>query len=497
MRLKIIIPLLLILIIAAFFRFFLITEIPPGLYPDEAMNGNNALEAIKTGEYKIFYPENNGREGMFINIQAFFLTLIQKNEPWVLRLPSAIFGILTVLGIFFLAKELFRNSKVALLSSFLLATSFWHINFSRIGFRAIMAPLLLTWGIYLLLISFHKGKLLIPILAGFIYGLGFHTYIAYRITPLIFIPILWHYRHHENFKKITALFLLATFLAFLPLGLYFFENPKDFFGRTTQVSIFAGESPLKDLALNSLKTLGAFNFVGDWNWRHNYAGNSLLFWPAGIIFLIGLGIAIISIIKNYNSKSKNNYDSTEVEYAKILRFAFCILILWLIITSLPVVVSNEGIPHSLRMILMIPPVFILAGYGGIKLFEFLVAKSYEAQLRKIWAYALVLLFLGIILYKPYQTYFIKWGKNKEVENAFAKNYVEIGKEINKLPLEIPKYIIVEAKGTDVRGFPMPTQTVMFLTDSFRKEGQIKKNIHYILPNSENLIPKEAKIFYIK
>ena len=108
-----------------------------------------------------------------------------------------------------------------------------------------------------------------------------------------------------------------------------------------------------------------------------------------------------------------------------------------------------------------------------------------------------MLFLGIILYKPYQTYFIKWGKNKEVENAFAKNYVEIGKEINKLPLEIPKYIIVEAKGTDVRGFPMPTQTVMFLTDSFRKEGQIKKNIHYILPNSENLIPKEAKIFYIK
>jgi len=103
-----------ILIIASFFRLYQINQTPPGLYPDEAMNGNNALQALRTappaGGFKVFYPENAGREGLFINIQAFFLNLFKVNEPWVLRLPSAIFGVLTVLGVYFLTKELFGEN---------------------------------------------------------------------------------------------------------------------------------------------------------------------------------------------------------------------------------------------------------------------------------------------------------------------------------------------------------------------------------------------------
>ncbi|MEK9147933.1 MAG: hypothetical protein AAB650_00675, partial [Patescibacteria group bacterium] len=62
--------LLAILILGAGFRFYLLPSVPPGLYPDEAANGNNAREALETGNFKVFYPENNGREGLFINIQA-------------------------------------------------------------------------------------------------------------------------------------------------------------------------------------------------------------------------------------------------------------------------------------------------------------------------------------------------------------------------------------------------------------------------------------------
>jgi hypothetical protein len=52
-----------IVALGAFLRFYLITDLPPGLYRDEAMNGNNAIEAIHTGEFNAFYPENHGREG--------------------------------------------------------------------------------------------------------------------------------------------------------------------------------------------------------------------------------------------------------------------------------------------------------------------------------------------------------------------------------------------------------------------------------------------------
>src|SRR3989338_9660055 len=88
--------------LAVFFRFYQIDSFPPGLYPDEAMNGNNALSALEAGSFKVFYPENNGREGLFINLQAISVGLF-GNNPWSLRIVSAIIGTLTVIGLYLLA----------------------------------------------------------------------------------------------------------------------------------------------------------------------------------------------------------------------------------------------------------------------------------------------------------------------------------------------------------------------------------------------------------
>lgn len=150
--------LLCVLALGAFLRFYHITTIPPGLYPDEAMNGNNALEALHTGNFKTFYPDNNGREGLFINIQAISVWLFGR-EAWVLRIISAIFGTLTILGVYLAAKELLQKDKIALLAAFFTATSYWHLNFSRIGFRAITTPFFLVFGLYFLLRGFRKNSI--------------------------------------------------------------------------------------------------------------------------------------------------------------------------------------------------------------------------------------------------------------------------------------------------------------------------------------------------
>src|SRR3990167_6899101 len=112
--------------IAAFFRLYQLDKFPPGLYPDEAMNGSNALQALETDNFKAFYPENDGREGMFINLQAISVSVF-GNHAWALRIVSAFAGILTVLGLYFLTKELFAR-QIGLIASFLLAVSFWHVN---------------------------------------------------------------------------------------------------------------------------------------------------------------------------------------------------------------------------------------------------------------------------------------------------------------------------------------------------------------------------------
>lgn len=487
--------LLFVIILAGFLRLWDISGIPPGLYPDEAMNGNNALEALATDDWKIFYPENNGREGLFINIQSVSLALF-GSEPWALRLPSAIFGILTVLGIYFLTRELFRKSEyssaIALLAAFLLATSFWHINFSRIGFRAIMAPAFLTWGVYLLLLYLNKiakavsklkiqNLLFLPLLAGAVYGLGFHSYIAYRATPFLILFILiayWLKDKDEVIRKKILLsifsFLFSSIIIFLPLGIHFLNNPADFLGRTTQISVFASEEPLKHLALNTAKTLGMFNFAGDYNWRHNLAGQPQLFWPVGVMFLIGILIAVKSLMRNSKFEIQDS--------------SLAILFVWLGVAALPVVISNEGLPHALRAVIMIPPVFILAGVGGVWIYQFLSKKINRRLLKTGTA-----LLLAIFIAQAYHAYFIRWAKNPNVSDAFAKNYVEIGRELDKLPLEQPKYVIVNAGGIDVRGLPMPTQTVMFITDTFTPAKQKQKNIYYLLPGQveKTGIPESA------
>jgi 4-amino-4-deoxy-L-arabinose transferase-like glycosyltransferase len=483
---KIFLLLFAIVIIASFLRLYQITELPPGLYPDEAMNGNNALEALRTGDYKVYYPENNGREGLFINIQAQFLNFLGAREPWVLRLPSAVFGIITVLGLYFLAKELF-SKRVALLSSFLLATSFWHIMFSRIGFRAIMAPMLLILGVYFLLLSVrqaHEGNRnksnLSAVIGGVIFGLGFYTYIAYRVMPFLLLTLIPFFRKQNGFWKVVLIFLTATFIVGLPIGIYYLQNPADFLGRTSQVSIFSSPTPVKDLTLNIVTTMGMFNFVGDGNSRHNFAGRPELFWPVGIMFVIGIILAIQHLTK------KRELYSIVPEFPTILVF------LWFGLAALPVVTSNEGLPHALRAILMLPPAIILAGIGGVWIYEFL-EKHLNASFLRISAS----IFLILLAFEAYTTYFILWGKDTNTPGAFSADYVEIGRKINDLPIDMPKYILVRAGGVDVRGVPMPTQTVMFMTDTFLPINQELRNVYYISPDTVIHVPSGAPMFYLK
>ncbi len=570
--------LILIIIIAGFLRLYQVNQLPPGLYPDEAMNGNNALEALSNTDFsakggpalgwKVFYPENNGREGLFINIQAISVAIF-GNVPWALRLVSALFGILTVLGVYFLTKILFEmfqiqkskikiNESIALLSSFLIATSFWHINFSRIGFRAIMAPFFLTWALYFLISALNKLSnsslrpyLLSSIFAGIAFGLGFHSYIAYRATPAIIFVVLAYFWFKNKDKTIrkkilisTFSFLVSTAIIVSPLAFYFFQHPQDFFGRTSQISIFSSQAPIKALSLNILKTILMFNFKGDGNWRHNFADRPELFWPAGIIFIIGIVAGIRYLFKKIKIKQPailqnpsgsnpslpQTNDSQEIEQFNnfptsdhpitafdnfpieqnptikqnqpqpnnnsitqslnnlITRLPFLVLFSWFIAAALPIVISNEGLPHALRAIIMIPPVFILAGFGGIWLYEnFLTKILRNTKMRN----AFVVIFFALLTLEAYYTYFIKWGTNLNTLGAFAQNYVDISRELNSLPKDLPKYVIVRAGGVDVRGMPMSTQTTMFITDTFTPEKQKLKNIFYVLPQNESQIPQDA------
>src|SRR3990167_9776130 len=134
--------LLLIIILASLLRIWNLNNFPVGFNADEAAIGYNAYSLLQTGkdEYGSSFPLSfksfgDYKPGLYFYFVMPFVAILGLNE-WAVRIPSALFGIGTVILIYFLAKEIFKNRWVGIFSSLLLAISPWHIHFSRGGWRS-------------------------------------------------------------------------------------------------------------------------------------------------------------------------------------------------------------------------------------------------------------------------------------------------------------------------------------------------------------------------
>ena len=91
-------------------RLYRLPEIPPDLFGDEAANGADILSILR-GQHPIFFERNNGREPLFIYLQAISVALLGA-APFALRLASAIIGAATIPAIYWLACKAFADSDV-------------------------------------------------------------------------------------------------------------------------------------------------------------------------------------------------------------------------------------------------------------------------------------------------------------------------------------------------------------------------------------------------
>src|SRR5690606_6004156 len=84
-----------IMLLAVFFRFWRLWDLPPGLYEDEAATGLDIVHRILAGDFRPFYATNNGRESLFFFIQAPFVKLLGPTAL-ALRLPAALISLAVV-----------------------------------------------------------------------------------------------------------------------------------------------------------------------------------------------------------------------------------------------------------------------------------------------------------------------------------------------------------------------------------------------------------------
>ena len=239
-------PVILILLLAAFLRFVELGKNPPGLYWDEVSLGYNAYSILKTGrdEHGEFLPLTrfkafgDYKPPGYIYATVPSIALFGLNE-FAVRFPSALAGVIMVWLTYLLVRELFpTHLGVALLAASLLAISPWHLQLSRVAFEAMLAAAFNLAGVYLFIKAINKsGWWLIP--SGIFFVLTLYTFNSNRLlTPLIVLALTLIYTRNLWAKKtavITAT-IIGLILA-LPL-LPYWRSPESKV-RWHEVNIFS------------------------------------------------------------------------------------------------------------------------------------------------------------------------------------------------------------------------------------------------------------------
>jgi hypothetical protein len=299
---------LVLVLIAAFFRFHRLQEWPIGLWRDEAANGLEALRVLD-GDRAIFFGT---REPMFIYLVAASIAMLGRN-PLAIRAAAAAAGTATIPITYLLVREVLRSTHpserlVAVLTSLWMATSYWHLNFSRLGFRGVLLPLFAALSFCFLWRGWNQLEELPQrrwryawfALSGACLALTLYTYTPSRFLLLLLIPFVaqavsWASSWRKGAVKAAtahssaiapfAVFALCFALAFAPLCSHFLTEPKSLFVRSG-VTVFGTDSgePLSLLITrNLLRQLGMFGLLADPNTRHNPAGR-----PAFDLATLGL-----------------------------------------------------------------------------------------------------------------------------------------------------------------------------------------------------------------
>ncbi len=453
-----------IILASAFLRVYQITSIPPSLYPDEALNANQASEFA----FKLFYPENYGREGLFINLISISFLLFGIGL-WQLKIVSVFAGTATILGVYLLAKELAKRQNIikntelfAVLASLLTAFSFWHISLSRLSFRAVLVPLILSFLFFLLLFAIRKKKTIIFFLAGITFSLGVFSYPAfYPAIILVLYPLFLLYKTSDkkSFAKYLLWFFLPVFISFI---LFFnYQSQANAFERSSELWVFSSENPIKPFAQNIILTLGQFNIKGDCNPRHNINCLPQLHFIAGLFFVFGIAI----VLKNFSS------------------FASSFLLLWLFLFMLPAIFSNEGIPHALRTSGTIIPAYIIASFGFVKLIELLKNKKL----------GILVLSFAFVFYGAGETkkYFIDFKNSENTKKEFFVQLKKAALIANSYPKDIKIYIVSKGNWTTVKNEPISMQTIYFFAKN-------KENIMYLNPkNIKDIQDKNSIVIFVQ
>ena len=421
--------LLFTMLLAVVLRFYRLTNVPPGLHFDEAFKGVMARGLLEGGPLRLFFASNQGEEPLATYLVAAAIGLVGQ-DAWVIRLPSAIIGSLTVPLAWWLGRGLYRLARnsdlararlsenlqasgtqpaqdegslgeqiVGLGTAVVLGILYWHLTFSRMGMEPILVPFFATLTFAALVHGLNSGysrkpRLLPFVLAGLALGGSFYTYKAGYFVPIVVALFVVYaiivergfLRRHGRGLLLMA---LVTVLASLPLGIYFATHPDDFLRRPTSVSLVGSsglEGSWQALTDNLPRVLGMFFLEGDADPRRNLPGRPALDPFLACLFLVGLVRSLVGF----------------------RRPALALAPIWVGVMIVPTLVT-EYAPQFARAIGATPAVAVLCSLGGWTLW------GGASKLGRRWVEGavVVLLLIGLVFSgaSTALAYFHTWGRS--------------------------------------------------------------------------------------
>lgn len=463
--------LIIIIFLASLLRLWNLNNFPVGFNADEASLGYNAYSLFQTGkdEYGTPWPISfksfgDFKPGLYVYLTMPFVAIIGLNE-WAVRLPSALLGIGTVILVFFLSLEFFKNRSIALLSSFLLSITPWHIHFSRGAWETNVATFFITLGILFFL---KDLKFLFWSLLFFLFSM--YTYQSPRLLVPILLLILVIFNWKEiklgikksAVKKNLVMVGMILFLVILSLPLLLQLTNSSATSRFSGLTFFNDQGPIS--RINQLR--GEHQNPGSLAARliHNKATTYTLsflshyldhFDPT-FLFLRG-----DSIIRNKVPETGQFYLAQFIFLIAgiiglILNKKGKLLLAWILIAPLASATTYQT-PHALRALSMVVPLSMVMGYGGWYLFNLFKNKRIKTA---VFMVITVLLIFEITHYL--ESYFVHYPKRYPL--AWEYGFREMVTKLTSYQQNYDKIIITDR-------YDQPYALVLFYTKYDPKKYQ--------------------------
>lgn len=399
-----------ILLVAAFARLYMLGEAPPGLQHDEIFKAQEGRALIEQGDFRVFYPTNQGHEGAYVWVLGLSYLLFGASFMMV-KFPPLVFGLLTVALMYRVTGEIF-NRRAGFIASALTAFSFWGIFTSRVGLRAVMLPVVVLcfiWGINRLYRQAKTDDGGVPVfskitlLIAFILGIALYTYtssfalhtgfVAFMAALILFDRPMFR----RLWKPLTVIAVITIVMA-LPMIAIRLNEPEG------QDRISTITRPLNDfldgkpteLIENAVKLAGMPFFTGDPEWRYNIAGRPLFATPVGLLVYVGLAVAVWRIRKQ----------------------PIMVLFIATALVGLVPSLLTVSAPSFLRSIVALPSIMIF------------IALAIDALPNKRWGWNIGFVAVMLTAVTDWPAYFDQWPRNEEVQSIYRD-------DLEQLALHVP------------------------------------------------------------